>query len=435
MVAKLAPKNVILFSDLTGDEGDIGEVGKLSRFYREADIWLYVLGPRVVVPRLTSVEDVKIFSKSVEMVGANTPLFKRVKTIMHDGVIADSETGMHLFLYYKPQLKPPYPWYADFSIGIEIDLKVNVVKLISPAALPRYPGEGRESAPFNYVDQNTGAVVEDPVSGYSVQGEPVVLSAEKEKMITEQQRVNEEKSFDLAFFIDRSEFSPLYLEGGTVSAVVADVRSSPRWITPLDVFAQAMDEMNVVAFIKRVYNKGPQFSATPHVLFTCPEHGPSCLLLAKWPCEKDIPTTDAACPKRKLRPKTDDPAVKAAVNDYLKSLTVCSDDYPDDGRTLYALSEHLRQNPDTVNKIDFYVQCLAGNNFEPIETTIPEDDPMEVAGKGKSKKVKERKPGRIVPELLTHPILKERSGQYLGKINELCKRSSAADDPQQCATS
>lgn len=153
-------------------------------------------------------------------------------------------------------------------------------------------------------------------------------------------------------------------------AVTGDTRiESCNWT--LKVLAEAMHKRNVAAVIKRIYAKGPQFREMPHILFTCPDHGPECLLLAKLPFEHEMRWKETVPIKKEvfesLEVKNE---LKEPFDAYLSSLTITDNDIYCN-KVLYGISEYLLQNPECTSEFDHVINSLLDSDYNKYERKVP----------------------------------------------------------------
>lgn len=163
----------------------------------------------------------------------------------------------------------------------------------------------------------------------------------------------------------------LFFEENTISAVTADIRTSANWTKPLKVLAETMCELKVAAVIKRVYAKGPQFRETPHMLFTCPDHGSECLLLAKIPFAHEMRWKEPRV--RRSESTHVKSELKGNLDAYLSSLTVTDNDVYN-GKVLYGVSEYLLQHPGYTSQYDHIVNSLLDDKYDMYARNVPAYD-------------------------------------------------------------
>lgn len=314
-------------------------------------------------------------------------------------------------------------------IGTEIVHKVKLVKICDDDASIKFhesksTEDDQSDRTSRYKNPNTGEEVGLSTAGYLIQGERVILNAEKEKELSDHSEYNEDKCFDLKCFVKRSEVNPLYFDG-EIHAVFSDNREDD-YDEGLYALAEAMHNENVVAVIKRVYARGSQFSAMPYIVFTCEDHGPRCLLAAKWIFREDIIDYVEKKPARSLNTKSEN--IKDTVQKYLSCVTVNRDACDTDNDALYPLAEPLMEDPDVLKQCKLFMKFLIENKFEMVENDLSVECDIDKRGKkkdlGEQSKVddKDDKKQKITTfEFPMDKVLMERSRKYVQELREVLK--------------
>jgi len=193
-----------------------------------------------------------------------------------DGMICSLELAVQTFLYKNKKGKKPMPWKVCFTIGEEIKLQTCGyvhVRRENPKpwkkCLARGGAEGEElKAETTYVRNNENqdpVDQEDLVMSYKYGTELVTISAADEAAAKFE---GGPKSMTLFGFIARGDIRPSDLVGdGNMVFMPAedDQNSQNAWA----VLIQAMVEMDMVAIVRRVYNK----SSAPRLGMLSPEVG------------------------------------------------------------------------------------------------------------------------------------------------------------------
>jgi len=193
-----------------------------------------------------------------------------------DGMICSLELAIQTFLYKNKKGKKPMPWKVCFTIGE--DIKINTCGYVHlrrenpkvwKRCLARGGAEGEElKAETSYVRNNENQDPidqEDLVMSYKYGTELVTISDADEAAAKFE---GGPKSMALFGFIPRGGIRPCDMVGNgnmVFMPVEDDQNSQNAWA----VLIQAMMEMDMVAIVRRVYNK----SSAPKLGMLTPEVG------------------------------------------------------------------------------------------------------------------------------------------------------------------
>eukprot|EP00090_Calanus_glacialis_P024754 TRINITY_DN38449_c0_g1_i1.p1 TRINITY_DN38449_c0_g1~~TRINITY_DN38449_c0_g1_i1.p1 ORF type:complete len:720 (-),score=286.57 TRINITY_DN38449_c0_g1_i1:59-2218(-) len=192
-----------------------------------------------------------------------------------DGMMCSLELAIQTFLYKNKKGKKPFPWKVCFNIGQ--DIKLNTCGYVmtrreTPKSWKRClarGGEGEELKPetsYARNNENQDPVdADDLVMSYRFGTELVTISAADEAAAKFE---GGPKSMSLFGFIARVDIKPSDLVGEGSMAFMPiedDANSQTAWA----VLIQAMVEMDVVAIVRKVYNK----ASTPRLGVLTPETG------------------------------------------------------------------------------------------------------------------------------------------------------------------
>jgi len=192
-----------------------------------------------------------------------------------DGMICSLDLAIESFLYKNKKGKKPTPWKVCFTIGP--DIKINTCGYVylrreAPKTWKRClarGGEGEELKPeTSYVrnNENQDPIDQDDlVMGYKYGTEVVTISAADEAAAKFE---GGPKSMTLFGFLSRGDIKPSDLVGDG-SMVFMPVEDDSNSQTAWAVLIQAMVEMDMVAIVRKVYNK----NSTPRLGMLTPEVG------------------------------------------------------------------------------------------------------------------------------------------------------------------
>jgi len=210
-----------------------------------------------------------------------------------DGMMCSLDLAIQTFLYKNKRGKKPFPWKVCFSIGQ--DIKIHTTGYVLVRREPPKPwkrclargGEGEELKPeTSYVRNNENqdpVEQEDLIMSYRFGTELVSISAADEAAAKFE---GGPKSMSLFGFIARSEIKASDLVGDGSMAFMPsedDPNSQAAWAALI----QAMLELDMVAVVRKVYNKAsaPKLGVlTPEV----GEEGEIFLSHAELPFSEDV---------------------------------------------------------------------------------------------------------------------------------------------------
>jgi len=192
-----------------------------------------------------------------------------------DGIMCSLDLAVQTFLYKNKKGKRPFPWKVCFNIGQDIKINTTGFVLVRREAPKSWKrclargGEGEELRPeTSYARNNENqdpVEPEDLVMAYRYGTELVTISDADEAAAKFE---GGPKSMTLFGFIARSEITISDLVGdGCMAFLPAEEDSNSQ--TAWAVMIQAMLELDMVAIVRKVYNK----ASAPRLGVLTPEVG------------------------------------------------------------------------------------------------------------------------------------------------------------------